>query len=103
MTNGRAVVLAAFLALWGVVSCAAADAPTASGIGKIHHLIWIIRENHTFENYFGTNPGADGFAPTTCLPKLLGSRSCVEPFHMPEGDAPCDMSHEWERLHQPVS
>jgi len=28
--------------------------------GKIQHVIIIVKENHTFDNYFGTYPGADG-------------------------------------------
>src|SRR5207237_10303443 len=28
--------------------------------GKIDHVVIIIKENHTFDNYFGTFPGANG-------------------------------------------
>ena len=28
--------------------------------GKIDHVVIIVKENHTFDNYFGTFPGADG-------------------------------------------
>lgn len=72
------------------------DAP--AGIGKIHHIIWIIQENRTFDNYFGTYPGADGFSPETCLPELPGSTRCIKPFHMSKGPL-CDMSHEWNAAH----
>ena len=34
--------------------------PVPSGIGKIEHLVFIIKENHSFDNYFGRFPGADG-------------------------------------------
>ena len=27
---------------------------------KIQHVVIIVKENHTFDNYFGTFPGADG-------------------------------------------
>jgi len=30
--------------------------------GKIEHVVIIVKENHTFDNYFGTFPGADGVA-----------------------------------------
>lgn len=69
------------------------------GITKVRHIIWIIQENHSFDNYFGTFPGADGFPPSTCLPKLPGSKQCVAPFHMPKGMPLCDMSHSWEAAH----
>lgn len=69
------------------------------GIEKIQHVVWIIQENHSFDNYFGTFPGADGFPPSTCLPKLPGSRDCVAPFHMPKGGPPCDLGHNWRAAH----
>jgi len=58
---------------------------TPSGIDKINHVIWIIQENRSFDNYFGTYPGADGLPPGTCLPVLPESTQCVKPFHMPKG------------------
>ena len=30
------------------------------GLSKINHFIFIIKENHSFDNYFGRFPGADG-------------------------------------------
>ena len=32
----------------------------ARGMEKIQHVVIIVKENHTFDNYFGTFPGADG-------------------------------------------
>jgi phospholipase C len=69
------------------------------GIEKIHHIIWILQENHSFDNYFGTYPGADGIPPGTCLPVLPGSSDCVRPFHMPAGMPACDLSHDWQPAH----
>src|SRR5665213_2440234 len=37
---------------------------TTSGPFPIHHIVVIVKENHTFDNYFGSFPGAEG---TTCL------------------------------------
>jgi len=34
----------------------------------IEHFIFIIQENHSFDSYFGTYPGADGIPPGTALP-----------------------------------
>lgn len=69
-----------------------------AGIEKIHHIIWIIQENRTFDNYFGTYPGADGIPPETCLPDLPGSSHCVKPFHMTQPPA-CDLEHNWNTAH----
>ncbi len=40
-------------------------APTApnSAAAKIKHVFVIVEEGHSFDNYFGTFPGADGIAP----------------------------------------
>ncbi|HEX4841381.1 MAG TPA: alkaline phosphatase family protein, partial [bacterium] len=34
--------------------------PVPSGLEKIQHIVFIVKENRTFDNYFGTFPGADG-------------------------------------------
>jgi phospholipase C len=69
------------------------------GIKNISHVIWIIQENRSFDNYFGTYPGADGIPPGTCLPVLPGSSDCVKPFHMPNGQPAYDLVHDWETIH----
>ena len=70
-----------------------------AGLNKIHHVIWIIQENHSFDNYFGTFPGADGPSPSTCIPVMPGSSQCVKPFHMPEGEPIYDLRHGWVDEH----
>jgi phospholipase C len=37
-----------------------ADVRGGQGITAIQHIVFIIKENHTFDNYFGTFPGVDG-------------------------------------------
>jgi phospholipase C len=56
-------------------------------IHKIQHVIMITQENRSFDNYFGTFPGADGIPIkdgrfTACLPQPELHR-CVRPFHNP--------------------
>jgi phospholipase C len=50
----------------------------------IRHLIFIIQENHTFDNYFGTYPGANGIPPGASNPVDLNSTlmGYVSPFHL---------------------
>ena len=69
------------------------------GIMKIRHVIWISQENRSFDSYFGTYPGADGFPAGTCLPVRPGSKQCIKPFHQKLQSLPCDMSHEWPVAH----
>ncbi len=70
-----------------------------AGLDKIHHIVWIIQENRSFDNYFGTYPKADGIPPGTCLPVLPGSKKCIAPFHMPNGEPICDINHVWGSAH----
>lgn len=50
----------------------------------IHHFITLLQENHTFDSYFGTYPGADGIPSGVCVPvnPATGSQPCVRPFHI---------------------
>jgi phospholipase C len=61
----------------------------------IQHFIVLMQENHTFDNYFGTYPGADGIPAGTCMPVDPGNPSitnCVKPFHL--GNSPItDLDH----------
>src|SRR2546430_2057638 len=50
--------------LWAVDARAALGA----GPGKIRHVIVIMQENHSFDNYFGTFPGVNGIPPEVCVP-----------------------------------
>jgi phospholipase C len=54
------------------------------GIHKIKHVIVIMQENRSFDSYFGTFPGADGFPTkngviTVCEPNPAGG--CTKPYH----------------------
>jgi len=56
-------------------------------VTPIKHVVVIVKENHTFDNYFGTFPGAEG--TRTCHSKTRGDFPCG---HAP--DAPHDLCHE---------
>jgi len=61
----------------------------------IEHFIVLMQENHSFDNYFGTYPGADGYPEDTCVPvepKNPSNEECIEPFHL-EGGQSTDLSH----------
>ncbi len=64
-------------------------APTAAGDGihKIQHVVVIMQENRSFDQYFGTYPGADGLPRqggqfTVCVPDSANG-GCVRPYHDP--------------------
>ncbi|MGA2819420.1 MAG: alkaline phosphatase family protein [Anaerolineales bacterium] len=67
-----------------------------SGIHKIQHVVVIMQENRSFDNYFGTYPGAEGIpmqngVPTVCVPDPQ-TNTCVLPFH-DSGDKDQDAPH----------
>jgi len=79
-----AVVLSVITLLSGTSS---AKIPrTLTGIHKIQHVVIIMMENRSFDEYFGTYPGADGLPRdqygrfTTCIPdpRIEG---CERPYH----------------------
>lgn len=96
---GRAVpvVSAALLAL-----AVAASPAVSSGAGShdprtpIRHFVVVMQENHTFDNYFGTYPGADGIPAGTRMPLETGtgtgSAAYATPFHIGSGAA-MDLNH----------
>ena len=52
---------------WATTAAAMGSAKTKvqsrhveNGIGRIQHIVFIVKENRTFDNYFGTFPGAEG-------------------------------------------
>ena len=78
---------------WLGVLCASAlltGGPFAAGTQThshnntpIQHVIVIMQENRSFDSYFGTYPGANGFPQNTCVPlnPLKPQDGCVMPFH----------------------
>jgi phospholipase C len=73
---------------------AAAPAETTSTRTPIKHFITLMQENHTFDNYFGTYPGANGIPKNVCMPVDVGNPSgkCVKPHHLGNGAAQ-DLAH----------
>lgn len=70
-----------------------------AGLGMVKNIVIVLQENHTFDNYFGTFPGAEGtLGKPICLPDSPGSAKCVSPFHDPSL-TPVDMNHNWNAAH----
>ena len=68
----------------------AADIPTRT---PIKHFMFLMQENHSFDNYFGTFPGADGFPEGTCVPVDPDKpENCVKPYPL-GGRAISDLGH----------
>jgi phospholipase C len=61
----------------------------------IEHFIVVMQQNHTFDNYFGTYPGANGIPQGICVPITLSdekNRQCVAPYEITNHPI-SDLSH----------
>src|ERR1700680_861262 len=65
----------------------ATPSSAAAAIHKIQHVVVIMQENRSFDQYFGTYPSADGLPRqggqfTVCVPDP-GNSGCVRPYYDP--------------------
>jgi phospholipase C len=76
--------------LFGVSPALAGPArtePTSNGgaaATPIQHFVYMMQGDRTFDNYFGTFPGADGIPANTCQKAFLDrpNSACVKPFDL---------------------
>jgi phospholipase C len=61
----------------------------------IEHIIVIVQENHSFDNYFGTYPGANGIPAGTMLPEVPDGPLVLAPF-LATTTKPHDLQHTWQ-------
>jgi phospholipase C len=82
------VLLAAGVSLLVLVSGGFVTPPTAAADPKpnspIEHVVVLMQEDHTFDNYFGTFPGANGPPTGTCIgiDPTAPDLGCVAPYHL---------------------
>ena len=77
-------ILSLFLSCLGTSSVAAIGSEKVTNT-PIQHIVVVMQQNHTFDNYFGTYPNAAGFPSDTCIPISLSyapNISCLAPFHI---------------------
>jgi phospholipase C len=89
-----AAACCAVVALWVSLPAAGAAAATHPGPSAvpaeqaatatpIKHFVYLMQESRSFDEYFGTYPGADGIPDHVCMPRDLTqlSAGCVAPSH----------------------
>src|SRR5215212_8266112 len=77
-------ILSLFLLCLGASSVAAIGSEPLTNT-PIQHIVVVMQQNHTFDNYFGTYPNAAGFPSDTCIPISLSYApkiSCLAPFYI---------------------
>ncbi len=109
-------LLASLLAAAGLCAGLAACAPLIggssshttplTGIHKIQHVVVIMLENRSFDEYFGTYPGADGPSRkngvfTACLPDPRAGQ-CQRPYHDPANENGGGR-HNWHAFHNDLN
>ena len=76
-----------------VDAVAHADTTSAPGFSKIQHIVFIVKENRSFDQYFGTFPGADG-----ATSGKISTGRIVQLGHTPD-ELPYDLGHGWIDAH----
>lgn len=69
----------------------ATAAPPAPASTPIKHVVVLMEENRTFDNLFGTYPGANGIPAGVCVPNPA-TGGCTAPHKDPAGDV-ADLPH----------
>jgi len=79
--TGTALLAAALTAAITGTPAAASAAPHQAAT-PIKHFIFLMQGGRSFDNYFGTFPGAEGIQSGTCQPLLTSAPkgNCVRPF-----------------------
>jgi phospholipase C len=75
---------------------AMSSANLAAFRSKVQHIVYIIKENRSFDNYFGTFPGADG-----ATSGLISTGETVALGHTPDR-TPRDLGHSWADAHAAI-
>lgn len=73
------------------------SAPVAAASTPIQHVIVIMKENHAFDNYFGTFPGVDGLPMNASVPDGHGGTISA---HWIDGTWTWDLPHDREAMIQ---
>jgi phospholipase C len=79
-----AAVAILFVSVSVSVSAGAAPVAKKSTQTPIKHFVTLLQENHSFDNYFGTFPGAIGIPNGVCMPRNLHAKAsgCVKPYSL---------------------
>jgi phospholipase C len=90
--SGSWLTPVALVCLTSLTACAGRTMTQApSNLSAIRHIVFIISENHTFDNYFGTFPGADG-----ATSGLLSNGQRIPLSPMPDAYEGTGLCNSWD-------
>jgi len=93
-----AVLVIALLGVAAHPNLPGCPAMSSSGAtSPVQHVFFVVKENHAFENYFGTYPGVVGDPPVGAFPASYGSNRTVGPFALNASSTP-DLPHDRTNL-----
>src|SRR5215472_18945273 len=90
LTTGLMIGFSMLLAMPGHSHVPGGQERPQAGIERIQHIVYIIKENRTFDNYFGTFAGADGATSGT-----ISTGDTIPLGHTPDR-TPRDISHSFQ-------
>jgi phospholipase C len=89
-----------------LVRLASSVKAAGSDLGAVEHVVFLMHENRSFDHYFGTLGGVNGFdasSPAFAQAWPGGASSTLLPYHLDtqNGPAECtfDLSHTWQAQH----
>jgi phospholipase C len=92
------VTIAAALAIMALVVFyqISASTPPATPSNPIQHIVILMQENRSFDNFFWTWPGQVGYEPNLCMPvnPAKPAQGCIRP-HLATSTTQPDMPHDW--------
>jgi phospholipase C len=111
-------ILLLVVSSWGLVQ-AASQSPQTTTFGQfqthIKHIVFLMQENHAFDNIYGvycpttgtycTTP-VDGVPAGTCVPKSLTNpgKGCIVPYNLTGAQLqPPDLAHTWFSTHKAMN
>ncbi len=80
----------------GLPSILGVERAHAQNLSQIQHWVFIIKENRTFDTYFGTFPGANGVTSGT-----ISTGEVLPLSHAPDF-MPRDLPHSWSNANQSI-
>jgi len=90
---------AIFVASLLVISALPHSVSAAPAATPIKHVIVIVQENHTFDNYFGTYPGVNGIYNVKAKANSSGGPPVVEPYPFASAVLKGNLNNSWTAAH----